>query len=717
MSTRSLSPKGGESSNKKKSSKRKEVSTRNDEGDAGTRGIHPLARNPLSGMDPKTLLTGFYGTRGERIRHSVLDGALSLPPEALEIMLEKTNDTESVEDEEFQNKEKRFLLPGLDSVVRPSVDPKLGSIVVTEVSGVVVPGDAVRPAYLRSVATNKVISTTARTANAITGGEAERIRGGGIEEEQKHQPGVDVVMGEAASPLEKNSAASQVQSATGTAPGAVAADRPTPSPNAQVQPIQAVASASQNGASVTSNATSAAALATSSPNAPASVQPPRPASNAPVPAGSSISPTQAPTTAIGGSHVTNQPATVAPSSSAKVDDSAPSITTESKQQAPSTQTPVTSNPTVVVSSSTQSQPQQQPQQKQVAIPQVTGLKKRPVPQWEQHVPGPNDEMQVDPSSKTPKPKWYKTDGISDLERTVLPEWFNNSASHRTPETYKKSRETILRMSHKMGNRYVTRTMVRRAVPGDAGSLLRLHDFLSSYAMINEDAQNDSAPTPAVFQQGDKFKQPMRWNEHLRENLMEAVVDQAKKRAKLEDPSATSSFVPIDWGAVAATVGHGSTSEDCERQFLAMPVNDTQTERSITPDIMTSDQDHKGAACEETIQPELQKQVFQALIDKTDPKVVHAVINAALQTTNNLAEAQRASLVGLVASQATEEARSEEDAVSRILAEIIDLRMKKLENRIAIMDDVEGLLEAERVALELERRDLYTARCRHWFGGS
>ena len=36
--------------------------------------------------------------------------------------------------------------------------------------------------------------------------------------------------------------------------------------------------------------------------------------------------------------------------------------------------------------------------------------------------------------------------------------------------------------------------------------------------------------------------------------------------------------------------------------------------------------------------------------------------------------------------------------------------------VAMMDDVEGILEAERVALEMERRDLYTARCRHWFGG-
>jgi SWI/SNF related-matrix-associated actin-dependent regulator of chromatin subfamily C len=44
-------------------------------------------------------------------------------------------------------------------------------------------------------------------------------------------------------------------------------------------------------------------------------------------------------------------------------------------------------------------------------------------------------------------------------------------------------------------------------------------------------------------------------------------------------------------------------------------------------------------------------------------------------------------------------------------------MKKLENRMAMMDDVEGMLEAEKTALELERRDLYTARCKHWFGGA
>jgi SWI/SNF related-matrix-associated actin-dependent regulator of chromatin subfamily C len=50
-----------------------------------------------------------------------------------------------------------------------------------------------------------------------------------------------------------------------------------------------------------------------------------------------------------------------------------------------------------------------------------------------------------------------------------------------------------------------------------------------------------------------------------------------------------------------------------------------------------------------------------------------------------------------------------------MMDIIDQRVKRIENRIALMDDIEALLEAERVSLELERRDMYTTRCRQWFG--
>lgn len=376
---------------------------------------------------------------------------------------------------------------------------------------------------------------------------------------------------------------------------------------------------------------------------------------------------------------------------------APSARTEAAAPAP---TSSSSQPPAVTSSSTAP-----------TEPQVVALKKRPAPQWSQHVPGPHDEMQVDPGNKTPKPDWYDPKGISELEKTVLPEWFDGSGDHRTPESYVQAREKMMEMSDKLSNRYVTATMVRRAIPGDVGSLMRLHSFLTAHALINDDAMNDSAPTPIVLQE-DKSK--YRWSVPMRSELLHAVMDESRKRPKVENPH---EFVPIDWQAVADTIGHGASAKDCERQFLAMPINEANlTDRAITPD-------GPGLVADDANKIDIQgklavsQEVFQELIDKSDPQVVTTITKAALRATkNNIEEAQRAGLVALVKSQAVEEATSEEAAVAHVLSEIVDLRMKKLENRLTLLDDIEGMLEAERVALELERRDLYTARCRHWFGG-
>jgi SWI/SNF related-matrix-associated actin-dependent regulator of chromatin subfamily C len=100
----------------------------------------------------------------------------------------------------------------------------------------------------------------------------------------------------------------------------------------------------------------------------------------------------------------------------------------------------------------------------------------------------------------------------------------------------------------------------------------------------------------------------------------------------------------------------------------------------------------------------------------DPSVVQAVVAAATQHTTSLPEAQKAALAGLHLSEVAQQAQTAQGALAHVVSHVVELRMQKLEARLALLDDVEGLLEAERVALELERRDLYTARCRHWFGG-
>jgi SWI/SNF related-matrix-associated actin-dependent regulator of chromatin subfamily C len=208
-----------------------------------------------------------------------------------------------------------------------------------------------------------------------------------------------------------------------------------------------------------------------------------------------------------------------------------------------------------------------------------------------------------------------------------------------------------------------------------------------------------------------------WTETAKEELAEAVLEESAKRRKLcEEGEAEEGS--IDWNAVAARMQNGAGPIDCERAFLYTPLaegnTESQAERSITPDMTGSDKKEESPTLANS---QMKEKIIKEIIDQTRPEVIQAATDAALRATQNLAEAQRAAIMGLVASQATERALREEENVSRLMAELHEQRLQKLENRLALMDDVEGMLEAERVALELERRDLYTARCRHWFSGA
>lgn len=307
-----------------------------------------------------------------------------------------------------------------------------------------------------------------------------------------------------------------------------------------------------------------------------------------------------------------------------------------------------------------------------------------------------------PSSSTPD--WYAPTAVSSLERAALSEWFDGSAAHRTQESYIQTREKIRAMSRSMGpQQFLTGTVVRRTIPGDIGSLLRLHAFLTTYALINADAINESTPTPLVLLKPGTST--VAWNdEAIRTNLMQAVVEQTRKRPKIV-ASSSESVPPIDWEAVAASVGSGVTASDCERQFLTMPISSSTKDGSVTPD-----------TAETTVVVDAhdarKQELLADLVRHVDPVVMRAVTNAAFRVTNDIAQAQQGGMIGLLAQEAADQVRVQEHNVARVMAEIVDLRMQKLEQRLSGLDEVEGMLEAERVALELERRDLYTARCRH-----
>ena len=799
---------------------------------------HPLLRDESMGMNPQQLLTGYFGSRGERIRHTVHEGALRLPSEALEIIYSPSimdpkwmcsNFTEQQQEQMKRSKGKSLVdLPALDSVKRPSLDSATHkSIVVTQVrlSRVQVPhdpvientGSEVVPMYKYQT---HIHNTQVPVEDPPT---AERIRGGGGETEgdsgHDGKQGNPLSSNEAFLPPPPDIGMTNLQGIAGAATQPSSAQllqqqqmlhqqqlasieqthhlpegvndkdmqkldgeqRKIQQHQLQLQQIhqqhvqmrqqqlqqqqeelrrqheqteeqqrhliqhqdeqlrnqqqeknfrqqqlrqqqqqlqlqheqqkmaakhhhqtlRVVASAShpdigrieqqqqhmksppgKTSSSFSNPATAAAANRTSADPVSVSATPV-------VAAQLPVEHTRSGKVSAGQHHVAMTQSYAKPSD----ENTKPSVATSSGSS--------TQGPPLAARSSSPKPAQHGKKQ----LPVVVGLKEEPDAQWEQHVPGPNDEMGVDASTKAPKPEWYKPDGISHLEQTVLSEWFDNSASHRTPDTYRKARETMVKISTKLGTRYLTATMARRSIPGDAGSLIRLHEFLCAHSLINEDSINDSAPTPAALQMKGKLN--IQWPQARKQALLQAVVEESRKRQERGE-------VGIDWDSVANQVGDGALSTECESEFLKMEIQELPQEGSITPETQRD-----GEAKDNKLgEADMLRKVgnYSDLLDSCDPTVVHAVTEAAFASTMNVNEAQRAALGGLAVSQDIREAVSQEGTVARLLAEVVDLRMKKLENRLAMLDDMEGLLEAERVALELERRDLYTARCRNWFGG-
>ncbi|KAL7545284.1 hypothetical protein ACHAWF_008637 [Thalassiosira exigua] len=299
-------------------------------------------------------------------------------------------------------------------------------------------------------------------------------------------------------------------------------------------------------------------------------------------------------------------------------------------------------------------------------------------------------------SDTSRPSWYDRASASEFERRTLPEWFNSSAPHRTPMAYLATREKMLDLAERNAHQFITSTAIRRSVAGDAGSILRLHKFLMDYGLLNGDRIGDTAPSDATLRglradtkAGNRsHAETAAWSQSRLRLLEELVV------RNIKTDTADESNMSIDWDAIAAEIGNGVSPRDCQQAFLEPPVEDA-SDALVEGD--------GGAA------------MLSRLLGGVRQEVLGAAIEASLRATRDISEARKASLVAAVAGAAAERGASAEAEAELTMINIVDQRLRRLENRAALLDDVEALLEAERVALELERRDLYTSRCRHWFG--
>ena len=104
----------------------------------------------------------------------------------------------------------------------------------------------------------------------------------------------------------------------------------------------------------------------------------------------------------------------------------------------------------------------------------------------------------------------------------------------------------------------------------------------------------------------------------------------------------------------------------------------------------------GTLCGEMAQGLAQAGAHTVLVGRSEEKAKERM--ASIEAAGG-----KASFIAALASTASEKGTQADSEIENTLMDIVDQRLQRLENRVALLDDVEAMLEAERVALELERR--------------
>ncbi|GLE10249.1 hypothetical protein PINS_up022287 [Pythium insidiosum] len=130
-------------------------------------------------------------------------------------------------------------------------------------------------------------------------------------------------------------------------------------------------------------------------------------------------------------------------------------------------------------------------------------------------PPPSDVAQVlappsqDPIAKTvvvPRcSTWFAMDKINPIEKRMLPEFFVNEEMHRnippgaklpsskTPQIYMKYRNYMVQAYRQQPHVYLTATACRRNLAGDACAIMRVHEFLTHWGLINYNVPPHAMP--------------------------------------------------------------------------------------------------------------------------------------------------------------------------------------------------------------------------------
>ncbi|KAL7080114.1 hypothetical protein ACQ4LE_000636 [Meloidogyne hapla] len=91
--------------------------------------------------------------------------------------------------------------------------------------------------------------------------------------------------------------------------------------------------------------------------------------------------------------------------------------------------------------------------------------------------------------------WFDYNGVHQIEKHAHPDFFNGRNKSKTPETYIAYRNFMIDTYRLNPFEYLSATGCRRNLSGDISSIIRIHEFLQKWGLINYQVDSESRPAP------------------------------------------------------------------------------------------------------------------------------------------------------------------------------------------------------------------------------
>ena len=334
--------------------------------------------------------------------------------------------------------------------------------------------------------------------------------------------------------------------------------------------------------------------------------------------------------------------------------------------------------------------------------------------------------------------WYRDEAVSSIERHSLPEFFDGSSQTKTPETFLHMRNLIVSLYREQPGLHLSVTECRRHLAADVGSVMRLHQFLEHWGLINYNASSNVAVTSAsrsgVVLDGPSAAAVRAAAASVRPAAGTSLPLRASMASGGGDWTPQQTMALLDalegegssWDEVATAVGR--PIEECIGHFLALPIEEPYALEALPPPTaapLRAAEAASSAAADPAVSvaaaasdPTLcQLALLAAAVGAVaEPAVPNgeagrAAVDAMATvdaTATSLRAAARAALLS-VQSRAAQLEQEESGQMVSLLATAVDTQLRRMEIKLVQLDEMQSLLQREREQLDRMRHQVYADR--------